>query len=214
MILTKLGFDQIRQEGLSEEIKTESENYDSIYDCLSLFPTDSIAYLDLLNACEVALNKLSHLLLSNEIELADWHKKVLFKEFRSKQLASVENARINNPSNIYRSIHVSEKLSLKQAEAIDSIYNNEFKPLLHNAPSTKESQCNFEACISPYLDDKCVYLKFIWAYQNEDGFVGVAENYYCIEEDGTSQLLNRKYPYWRVEGLITFVNRLRTLNWE
>jgi hypothetical protein len=100
-----------------------------------------------------------------------------------------------------------------QAVSIDNIYKTEFKKKCSYAPLGSEERCSFNAYISPFVDDNSVYIRLKWSYQNDEGFIGVAEKYYCVEQFGLVKTLEEKYPSWGFEERMNLITKLQKLDW-
>jgi hypothetical protein len=110
-------------------------------------------------------------------------------------------------------LKATEKINPAQAVSIDNIYKTEFKKKCSFAPLGSEERCSFNAYISPFVDDNCVYIRLKWSYQNDEGFIGVAEKYYCVDEFGLVKTLEKKYPSWGFEERMNLITKLQKLDW-
>lgn len=111
-------------------------------------------------------------------------------------------------------LKATEKINPAQAVSIQKIYDTEYKEKCSFSPIGSEKRCSFTAYISPFVDDMCIYVNLQWSYQNDEGYIGIAEKYYCIEEFGNILTLQEKYPSWGFEERMNLITKLQKLNWE
>jgi hypothetical protein len=111
-------------------------------------------------------------------------------------------------------LKATEKINVVQSVTIQLIYDTEFKEKCSFAPIGSEKRCSFVAYISPYENDKSIYIMMEWAFQDDDGYIRTALKYYCVEEFGRKLTLEEKYPSWGFEEQMKLITKLQKLNWE
>lgn len=108
----------------------------------------------------------------------------------------------------------TNKINPVQAISIDKIFKTEFKEKCSFAPIGSEEKCNFNAYVSPYVNDFSIYVRLLWSYQNDEGYIGVAQKYYCVDEFGNVKTLEEQFPSWGFEEQMKLITRLQKLKWE
>jgi hypothetical protein len=100
-----------------------------------------------------------------------------------------------------------------QAIEIEKIYKGEFKELCKFSVIGSEERCSFTAYVIPEADDKIIYIRLVWSYQNDEGYIGVNEKFYCVEEFGAVQTFEEKYIDLDYPQKMSIFSKLQKLDW-